>query len=116
MGISITPAPKKACMKYRHFLPIGLLAIAVLIQAQGRTPVDPLALRIGSAGLHAQGPLSTVLSQLGLSLETGYIVFGVDIALRGNGEEPYIDLELNAGNTLGDAIQSLKVQLPDYEW
>jgi len=46
-----------------------------------------------------------VLSKLGLSLESGYVLFGIDVSLEGNGEEPYVNLRLNARRIEGACVR-----------
>ena len=59
-------------------------------------------------------PLTSMLSNLGSRVEGGYVLFGVEILLKG-GKEPTITLPRKPAGDLGTGLHEVLRQLPDYE-
>jgi hypothetical protein len=57
-------------------------------------------------------PLSKALSEIGVKVRGGYVLFGIELLLR-DGKEPNVNLNLEPGSTLGTALKQVFDQLPD---
>ncbi len=60
-------------------------------------------------------PLTKALSEIGVHLRDGYVLFGIEMRLT-NGKEPTVDLNVTPGSTLGDALRQVFRRLPDYRF
>jgi len=97
-----------------------LLAISLMLTPAGGTPAGneegtPLRLPLIPPAEQVHGlPLTKVLSKVGSRVKGGYVLFGVEVALRG-GKEPTISLSDKGGADLGTALREILSQIPDYE-
>lgn len=60
-------------------------------------------------------PLTKALSDVGVQLREGYVLFGVEVYLP-DGQEPTVNLDLLPGSTLGTALDQIVGQLPNYRF
>lgn len=60
-------------------------------------------------------PLTRALSDLGIHVRNGYVLFGVEVHLIG-GKEPTVNLRLEPGSNLGDSLLQIFNQLPAYRF
>lgn len=58
-------------------------------------------------------PVTRGLEEVGIEVRNGYVVFGVELHLKG-GKEPLVSLDLPPGSKLGDALRQILRQLPEY--
>lgn len=93
-----------------------VLSLNCVTSAQMQPKVDQhpstLELRLWPVVLHAS-PLTKALSDIGAKVREGYVLFGAEILLE-KGKEPVVDLNLDVGETVGDALQQIINQLPGY--
>ncbi|HEV8383908.1 MAG TPA: hypothetical protein VGQ11_03475, partial [Candidatus Acidoferrales bacterium] len=59
--------------------------------------------------------LSKALEEIGVRVRNGYVLFGIEVH-REDGKEPSVNLDLPPGSTLGDALQQVFRQLPNYSY
>jgi hypothetical protein len=92
------------------FLPLRSSAqVPVTSDSFLSNPVSPLFL--------ADVPLTTALSLLGYAVrDRGYVVFGMEILLNKDGQEPHVTVNLLEGDTVQTAIESVLRQSPEYKW
>jgi hypothetical protein len=77
---------------------------------------NPLNLKLFPVPLQRRDlPLSRALSEVGVRLQGGYVLFGVDVELI-RGSEPTINLDVPPGLTLGEALKQILEQVPGYEF
>lgn len=60
-------------------------------------------------------PLTKTLGYVGSYVRRGYVLFGVELRLK-NGQEPVVNVNLEPGSTLGDALRQIFDQLPGYRF
>jgi hypothetical protein len=60
-------------------------------------------------------PLTQALRAIGINMDKGYILFGVEVYAAG-GREPTVDLDIPAGATTRGALRAVFHQLPQYEF
>ncbi len=97
---------------------IFALAIAAMFggsHSQGREREMLLKLPLAPAaeGIHSL-PLTSMLSNLGSRVRGGYVLFGVEVQLKG-GTEPTVAMPTEPPGDLGTALQDVLRQLPGYE-
>ncbi len=96
-----------------------VFAAAVAPCAQPFTGTDqpgPLALPIFPTPIvRKRIPLTKALSEVGVEIRHGYVSFGIEARLK-DGEEPSVDLSIQPGSTVGDALHQILRQLPEYRF
>jgi len=104
----------KACVSL-----IWLLSFGVPVGAQEqRKAHEPsvLSLPLFPAPLVWQRiPFTRALGDVGSYVQNGYALFGVELR-SGDGQEPLVNVDLQPGSNLGDALEQLINQVPGYEF
>ncbi|HEV8524381.1 MAG TPA: hypothetical protein VGQ71_07760 [Terriglobales bacterium] len=103
------------------------LLLITLVLAGSSTPAQPYAgkmkneprlmqLRVVGPPISRNGvPLSNALSEVGRYVDGGYVLFGIELLLD-RGKEPTVDLKLQSGATLEEALRHVVQQLPEYRF
>ncbi|NDQ56281.1 MAG: hypothetical protein GZ088_04305 [Acidipila sp.] len=98
---------------------IWLLILAVPIRPQENGPASEpsvLALPLFPASLERTGiPLTRALGEVGSYVRNGYALFGLEVR-SSDGQEPIVSLNLQPGNSLGDALRQIMDQVPGYKF
>jgi hypothetical protein len=101
----------KTCFPFMLFA-IFILTLMTTGSANDKVPL--LETPISPSTSVKSAPLSEALSTLGQNMEGGFVLFGLEVRLN-DGIEPTVTIEGRAGMKLGDAIDQVLNQLPDYE-
>lgn len=59
--------------------------------------------------------LSKALEHVGVHVRSGYVLFGIEVQLEDE-KKPLVSLDLPPGSKLGDALQQILRQLPNYQF
>lgn len=79
---------------------------------RGKT-ASPLNLRIAGPLIQKKATLTQVLAEVGWHCHGGYILFGAEVHLT-RGKEPLVDVDAQAGATVGTALGQIMRQLSGY--
>ncbi len=60
-------------------------------------------------------PLTEALSEVGVQVREGWVLFGVEVRLK-EGKEPIVSLHLPPNSTLGEALEQMFREAPDYKY
>jgi hypothetical protein len=73
-------------------------------------------LRASYLELPANTPLTNALTRVAQSLSGGYVLYGIEIRLDAQGEEPRVNIRNSANQTFGMVLDDLGQQLQDYSF
>jgi hypothetical protein len=96
-----------------------MIALCAFFEPQGPTKSQGsalLRLPLSSDPLvRGKIPLTTALSEVGVQVRNGFVLFGIEVLLK-DGKEPTVNLDLPSNSTLGNALEQIFRQLPDYSF
>ncbi len=107
-------------MRSTRFALFGsILLLGSGLQAQAPTPSKDLTLLnlpLSSDPLvRNRIPLTEALSEVGVQVREGYVLFGIEVHLKED-KEPTVSMNLPADSTLGEALREILAQLPNYKY
>ena len=98
---------------------IWLLGLAVSIRPEEQKRVDErsvLSLPIFPAPtIRDKIPFTQALGVVGAYVQKGYVLFGVELRPK-DGQEPLVNVNLQPGTNLGDALRQVIDQVPGYQF
>lgn len=88
---------------------LGACSISLASEALLKVPISP------TLGPMKGAPLTQALTEIGLHVSEGYVLFGVELQLK-EGREPKVGLDPSTATNLGSALRNILHQLDNYSF